>query len=61
MDYPVKQNLTFKVLLHKEPEGTYTVTVPVLSGCITFGDTVDQAISMASNLFALSALNALFA
>ena len=27
---------TYKILLHKEPEGQYTVTVPALSGCVTF-------------------------
>ncbi len=53
MDYQVKPNLTFKVLLHKEPEGSYTVSVPILPGCITYGDTVDHAISMAKDAIAL--------
>jgi antitoxin HicB len=39
--------LTYKILLNKEPEGTYTVTVPALPGCITYGDNVDHAIQMA--------------
>ncbi|MEI6575678.1 MAG: type II toxin-antitoxin system HicB family antitoxin [Bacteroidota bacterium] len=34
-------------MMHKEPEGTYTVTVPALAGCITYGETVDHAIEMA--------------
>ena len=38
---------TYKVLLHKEVEGGYTVTVPVLPGCITYGDNVDECIAMA--------------
>jgi predicted RNase H-like HicB family nuclease len=38
---------TFKILLHKEPEGGFTVTVPILPGCITYGEDVDEAISMA--------------
>jgi antitoxin HicB len=38
---------TYRILLNKEPEGGYTVTVPALSGCITFGETVDEAITMA--------------
>jgi predicted RNase H-like HicB family nuclease len=38
---------TYRVLLHKEPEGQYTVTVPSLPGCITYGDNVDHAIQMA--------------
>lgn len=41
------QQLTYKILMHKEPEGQYTVTVPALPGCITFGDNVDHAIQMA--------------
>ncbi|MCX6226904.1 MAG: type II toxin-antitoxin system HicB family antitoxin [Bacteroidia bacterium] len=41
------QSLTYKILLHKEPEGSYTVTVPALPGCITYGDNVDHAILMA--------------
>lgn len=47
MDYPKKSNLNFKILLHKEAKGAYTVTVPALPGCITYGDNVDHAISMA--------------
>ena len=34
-------------MLHKEPEGSYTVSVPALPGCITYGDTVEHAILMA--------------
>lgn len=37
----------FKILLREEPEGGYTVTVPVLPGCVTFGKTVNEAIDMA--------------
>jgi predicted RNA binding protein YcfA (HicA-like mRNA interferase family) len=40
-------SLTYKILLHKEPEGSYTVTVPALPGCVTYGDNVDHAIIMA--------------
>ncbi len=39
--------LQYCILLRKEPEGGYTVTVPTLPGCITFGETVDEAIAMA--------------
>ena len=39
--------LTYKIMLHKEPEGSYTVSVPALPGCITYGDTVEHAIQMA--------------
>jgi len=38
---------TYKILLHRETEGGFTVTVPMLPGCITYGDDVDEAISMA--------------
>ncbi|MBX2905326.1 MAG: type II toxin-antitoxin system HicB family antitoxin [Taibaiella sp.] len=37
----------YKIMLHKEPEGGYTVTVPPLPGCITYGENVDEAIEMA--------------
>ncbi len=39
--------LTYRVLLNEEPEGGFTVTVPSLPGCITFGDTLDEALAMA--------------
>lgn len=45
--------LTYKILLHKEPEGTYTVSVPALPGCITFGETVENAIEMAKEAIEL--------
>ncbi|MFA5417622.1 MAG: type II toxin-antitoxin system HicB family antitoxin [Bacteroidales bacterium] len=38
---------TYKILMHKEPEGSYTVSVPALAGCMTFGETVEHAIEMA--------------
>jgi len=41
------RNLNYRILLRKEPEGGYTVTVPTLPGCVTFGETVDEAIAMA--------------
>jgi len=43
----------YKLLLHKEPEGQYTVTVPALSGCITFGDNIEHAIEMAKEAIEL--------
>ena len=36
-----------------EPEGGYTVTVPSLPGCVTYGDNVDHAILMAKEAIAL--------
>ena len=44
---------TYKILLHKEPKGQYTVTVPALPGCVTFGENVDHAIEMAKEAIEL--------
>ncbi len=43
----VMSTLTYRVLLKKEPEGGYTVTVPSLPGCVTYGDTIEEAVEMA--------------
>ncbi|MHB8118317.1 MAG: type II toxin-antitoxin system HicB family antitoxin [Methanothrix sp.] len=39
--------LHYKVLLRKEEDGIYTVIVPSLPGCLTFGHTVEEALEMA--------------
>lgn len=36
-----------------EPEGGYTVTVPSLPGCITYGATLDEALAMTKEAVAL--------
>ncbi len=36
-----------RVLLRKEPEGGYTVIVPSLPGCITYGEDIKEALKMA--------------
>ncbi len=41
------KTINYRILLRKELEGGYTVLVPSLPGCITFGETVEQAIEMA--------------
>jgi len=41
------KTLQYQVLLRKEEDGTYTVIVPSLSGCLTFGRTVEEALAMA--------------
>ena len=46
------KSLRYKILLRKEPEGGYTVIVPTLPGCITYGDTVEEAIEMAKEAIA---------
>ncbi|MEI8202763.1 MAG: type II toxin-antitoxin system HicB family antitoxin [Bacteroidota bacterium] len=38
--------LQYKLLLHKEEDSCYTVTVPALPGCITYGNNIDHAILM---------------
>ena len=43
----------FKLLLRQEPGGEYTVIVPALPGCITYGDNVDEAIIMAREVIEL--------
>jgi antitoxin HicB len=44
---------TYKIHLHKEIEGGYTVIVPSLPGCITYGEDVDEAIAMAKEAIEL--------
>lgn len=41
--------LRYTIILFKEPEGGYTVTVPSLSGCVTYGKTVEEAKKMATD------------
>ncbi len=41
------KELSYKILLKPEPEGGFTVFVPSLSGCITYGKTVEEAKKMA--------------
>ena len=44
---------TYRIMLHPEPEGGFTVNVPALPGCITYGEDVDEAISMAKEAIEL--------
>jgi antitoxin HicB len=39
--------LSYRVLLRKESEGGFTVTVPSLPGCVTFGETLEESMNMA--------------
>jgi antitoxin HicB len=45
--------LSYRVLLRKEPEGGYTVTVPSLPGCVTYGETIEEGITMAREAIGL--------
>jgi len=37
------RRFNYKILLREEPEGGYTVFVPALEGCITYGESEDEA------------------
>jgi antitoxin HicB len=39
--------ITYRVLLAEEPEGGFTVTVPSLPGCVTYGENISEALTMA--------------
>jgi len=45
--------LNYKILFKKEPEGGFTVFVPSLPGCITYDDTLDEAIEKAKEAIEL--------
>ena len=45
--------LSYRILLRKEPEGGYTVIVPSLPGCITYGETIEEAKKMAKEAIEL--------
>ncbi|HAC15228.1 MAG TPA: antitoxin HicB [Bacteroidetes bacterium] len=44
---------SYKIYLHKEVEGGFTVSVPALPGCITYGEDVDEALIMAKEAIEL--------
>jgi len=45
--------LTYRILLTREPEGGFTVNVPALPGCITFGENIEHAMEMAKEAIEL--------
>jgi len=45
--------LNYRILLQKEPEGGYTVTAPLLPGCVTYGKTIEEAKKMAKEAIEL--------
>ncbi|MBA7512283.1 hypothetical protein ES705_04287 [subsurface metagenome] len=53
--------LKFTILIERNDEGSYTVTVPSLHGCITQGDTWEEAVANAKEAIAgyIEALRAL--
>jgi predicted RNase H-like HicB family nuclease len=40
-------NRRYTVVLTSDPDGGYVVSVPALPGCVTQGETVDEAMAMA--------------
>lgn len=44
---------TYKIRLQKEEDGGFTVSVPTLPGCITYGEDVYEAILMAKEAIGL--------
>ena len=45
----IMEKLSYRILLRPEPEGGYTVIVPTLPGCITYGKTIKEARKMATD------------
>ncbi len=48
-----QQTISYRILLKKEPEGGYAVTVPSLAGCVTYGKTIEEAMEMAKEAIEL--------
>ncbi len=47
-------NYRYTIILDPDPdEGGYTVTVPALPGCVTQGETLEEAIAMAKDAILL--------
>ena len=44
---------SYKIHLRKEPEGGFTVIVPSLPGCISYGKDIDEALAMAKEAIIL--------
>lgn len=45
--------VTYTVVLLREPDGRYSVSVPALSGCFTWGDNIAHALQMAEEAIGL--------
>ena len=41
------RHLRYNVIFRPEPEGGFTVTIPTLPGCITYGRNLEEARKMA--------------
>lgn len=45
----MSHELSYTINLQREPEGGYTVIVPALPGCISYGQTYEEALLMAKD------------
>ncbi|MBI1320119.1 MAG: type II toxin-antitoxin system HicB family antitoxin [Candidatus Hydrogenedens sp.] len=43
---------SYRIRLQPEPEGGFTVTVPALPGCVSWGETYEHAVEMARDAIA---------
>ncbi len=43
------RELDYRLIFHPEPEGGYTVSVPALPGCVTYGNTLEEVRDMAKD------------
>lgn len=43
------QNLRYNVMFRPEPEGGFTIIVPSLPGCVSYGKNIIEAIEMAKD------------
>ncbi len=48
-----QQMISYRILLKKEPAEGYTVTVPSLPGCVTYGKSIEEATEMAKEAIEL--------
>ena len=48
-----KEKIKYTVVLFPEDQGGYTVVFPALPGCVTCGDSVEEALSMAQEAIEL--------
>jgi len=47
------KSFSYRILLRKEPEGGFTVTVPTLPGYLTYGETTEEALANAKEAIEL--------
>ena len=47
------KTLNYTAIFQKEPKGGYTVIVPILPGCVTYGKNLEEAKKMAEEAITL--------